>query len=173
MITLVQFAPAFGLPNPSPFCVKAEVLLKQSGLDYQTEIVADPRKGPKGKLPAIRDGGKVIGDSALIRKHLEQAHGIDFDKGLSDEDKAIAHAFEIMLAERTYWVTVQNRWIDDRNWPAVRATFFGKLPPVLRNLVPAMIQKKVRKPLENHGLGRHAQGEIEAFGMDDARACAA
>ena len=32
MITLATFGPAFGLPDPSPFVTKADVLLKISGL---------------------------------------------------------------------------------------------------------------------------------------------
>ena len=173
MITLIQYPPAFGLPNPSAFCVKAEVFLKMADLDYNIKTVADPSKGPKGKLPAIEDSGKIIGDSALIRKHLETTYSVDFDKGLSDKDKAIAHAFEIMLAERTYWAIVYNRWIDERNWPTIRDTFFGGMPPIVRNIVPGLIQKKVKKSLAGHGLGRHTSAEIDAFAIDDARACAA
>ena len=31
MITLYTFGPKFGLPDPSPFCMKALVLLKMAG----------------------------------------------------------------------------------------------------------------------------------------------
>ena len=34
MITLYTFGPAFGLPDPSPFVLKAEILLKMAGLPY-------------------------------------------------------------------------------------------------------------------------------------------
>jgi len=37
MITLYNYGPALGLPDPSPFCVKAELLLKLSNLQYKTE----------------------------------------------------------------------------------------------------------------------------------------
>ena len=57
MITLIKYAPAFGLADASPFCLKADLLLKMSGLPYKAEIAGDPRRGPKGKLPAIVDGG--------------------------------------------------------------------------------------------------------------------
>ena len=32
MIVLHQFGAAFGVPNPSPFCIKLECFLKMSGL---------------------------------------------------------------------------------------------------------------------------------------------
>jgi hypothetical protein len=49
MITLYTFGSAFGLPDPSPFVTKAEVLLKMTGLAYQTDPTGF-RRAPKGKL---------------------------------------------------------------------------------------------------------------------------
>lgn len=173
MIKLYQFPSAFGVPNPSPFCIKAEVLLKMAGLDYQSVITADPRKGPKGKLPTIEDGGRLIADSELIRQYLERRYGIDFDKGLDAETRAVAHAFARMLEERTYWVMVYNRWIEESQWPRLRAAFFDKMPPVLRMVVPAMIRRKLRRDLHGQGIGRHARDDIYALGVADLRAVAA
>ena len=50
MITLYTFGPAFGLPDPSPFVTKVEVLLKMAGLAYGTNTTGF-RRAPKGKLP--------------------------------------------------------------------------------------------------------------------------
>ena len=47
-------------------------------------------KAPKGKLPYIDDDGQKIADSTFIRRHLESKYGIDFDQGLSAEQRAIA-----------------------------------------------------------------------------------
>ena len=35
MIKLYQFKPAWGLPNPSPFCMKVETYLRMAGLSYE------------------------------------------------------------------------------------------------------------------------------------------
>jgi len=40
MITLYSFGPGFGLPDPSPFVTKAEVLLKMAELPYRTDFHA-------------------------------------------------------------------------------------------------------------------------------------
>lgn len=80
MITLYTFGPAFGLPDPSPFVTKAEMLLKLAGLPYQTNTKGF-RKAPKGKLPYIEDAGTIIPDSTFIRWHLEQKYHVDFDRG--------------------------------------------------------------------------------------------
>ena len=70
MITLYTFGPQFGLPDPSPFVTKAEMLLKMSSLPYRTDSDGF-RKAPKGKLPYIDDDGERIADSTFIRWHLE------------------------------------------------------------------------------------------------------
>jgi glutathione S-transferase len=172
VIKLYQFPPAFGVPNASPFCIKAGILLKMAGLDYENIVSANPSKGPKGKLPAIEDNGKTIGDSELIRLHIERQYGIDFDKGLDARERALAHAFARLLEERTYWAMVYGRWIDERNWPTLHAGFFGSMPPVLRTILPAMFRRKVRGYLHGHGIGRHSQEEIYALGVSDVRAVA-
>ncbi len=64
MITLYTFGPAFGLPDPSPFVMKAMMLLKLAGLDY-VEKRADVRRAPKGKLPYIDDDGTIVADFDL------------------------------------------------------------------------------------------------------------
>src|SRR5688572_11570555 len=62
MITLYTFGPRFGLPDASPFVMKAELLLKMSGVDYRC-IASGPRGAPKGKLPFIEDNGTKVADS--------------------------------------------------------------------------------------------------------------
>ena len=172
MIRLLQFPPAFNVPNPSPFCVKAELLLKMAGLPYECVVLSDPRKGPKGKLPAIEDDGEIIGDSEIIRWHIERKYKVDFDRGLSEVERATAYAFARLLEERTYWVLVYHRWIAEANWPIIRRALFGSLPPVVRDIVAPLLRRKVRRDLRGHGLGRHAQAEINEMGIRDLRAIA-
>lgn len=172
MLTLIQYPAAFGLPSASPFCMKAEILLKLSGLEYEVETNADPRKMPMGKLPVVRDADRIIADSALIQAYLESAYGCDLDSGVPEQDRAIAHAFCRMLEERTYWVLVYSRWLDDGTWPKIREQFFGGLPLLVRFIVPAMARKDVRRTLHGQGLGRHRRNIADGFGADDIRAVA-
>ena len=84
MITLYSFGPAFGLPDPSPFVMKAEVLLKMSGLPYRTDTRGF-RNAPKGKQPYIDDDGERVADSTFIRWYLEKKYTIDFDRDLTPD----------------------------------------------------------------------------------------
>jgi glutathione S-transferase len=159
MITLQTFGPMFGLPDPSPFVTKADVLLKISGLPFQTKA-GNFREAPKGKMPYIEEEGIKIGDSTLIRLHLEKKHAVDFDKHLSPGDKGIAWAVEKMLEDNLYWAIVRARWMDDANFAKGPSNFFRSIPAPIRPLMTAMIRRKVRGNLHSQGLGRHSLSEV-------------
>jgi glutathione S-transferase len=163
MITLYSFGPAFGLPDPSPFVTKAEVLLKMAGLPYKTDT-GGFNKAPKGKLPYIVDDGDTIADSTFIRWHLEKKYHIDLDRGLDAEQRAIAWAFEKMLEDHLYWAVVHERWMDDANFDKGPRTFFRKIPAPMRPFLVPMIRRQVRRALHGQGMGRHSPEEIVALG---------
>lgn len=172
MITLYTFGSRFGLPDPSPFVGKAMVLLKMAGLDYRTET-GGIRKAPKGKLPFIDDEGTLVADSFFIRHHLETKHGVDFDRGLSDLDKAVGWAVERMCEEHLYWAVMDSRWLVEENWQKGPRLFFDFVPAPLRPLVAFMVRRQMRRNLWSHGLGRHARHGIEALATRDLDAIAA
>lgn len=172
MITLYAFGPQFSLPDPSPFVTKAEVLLKMSKLPYEIDLKGF-RKAPKGKLPYIKDDGELIADSTFIRRHLERKHKIDFDRGLSAEQKAIAWAFEKLAEDNLYWAIVDARWMIDANFDKGPRRFFDVIPAPVRALVVPMIRRQVRKNLHAHGMGRHSRSEIESIATQDIDAMAA
>jgi glutathione S-transferase len=163
MIALATFGPAFGLPDPSPFVTKAEVLLKMSELPFTTKPTGI-RKAPKGKLPYIEDDGEFIADSTFIRLHLERKYSIDFDRGLTPAQKGAAWATEKMLEDQFYWVIINERWLDDANFAKGPAVFFSSIPAPIRPIIVRMIRRGLRKTLIGHGLGRHNQKEIQELG---------
>ncbi len=170
---LYQFKAGRGVPNFSPFCMKATILLKMADINYDEVIISDPSKAPKGKLPYIADGDNIIADSALIKSYLEETYKVDFDAGLNSEQKAISHAFARMIEERFYWVIVHSRWIDEKNWPSIKEFWFSSMPPIVRNIIPIIAQKQVRARIKAHGLGAHEVSDIYAFGAQDLSAMSA
>ena len=172
MITLFTFGPYFGLPDPSPFVTKAEVLLKMAGVPYRTDQ-GGFRHAPKGKLPYIEDAGARIADSTFIRWHLEKKYGIDFDKGLSAPERATAWAFEKMCEEHLYWAVLESRWMDDKNFDRGPRRFFDVAPAPVRPLLIAFIRRQVRRTLKGQGFGRHSRAEIEKLAARDLDALAA
>jgi glutathione S-transferase len=85
--------------------MKTEILLQMASLPYRTDN-SGFLTAPKGKLLYIDDDGEVVADSTFIRWHLEKKYGIDFDAGLTPEQRAIAWAFKKMAEDqRGGWTT--------------------------------------------------------------------
>ena len=172
MITLYTFGPYFGLPDGSPFVMKAMLLLKFAGLPFR-EDRGGYRKAPKGKLPFIDDDGTRIADSTFIRFHIEQKYGFDFNQGLSETERATAWAVEKMCEDHLYWAVLLARWGDPANFAKGPAQFFDAIPAPVRPLIARMVRGKTLKSAKAHGLGRHAQADIDRLAIRDLAALSA
>ncbi len=172
MIKLHQFAPAFGLPNASPFCMKMETYLRMAGLPYQLVNSGDVMKAPKHKLPFIDDGGTVVCDTSFIIDYLKSRYGDPLDAALSPLERAQATAFQRLMEEDLYWAVVHTRWAQNEGWALTKPAFFHTLPIPLRWLVPPLARRGVLAQMRGHGMGRHSAQEIHAIGCRDVTAVA-
>ncbi len=118
--------------------MKVETYLRMSGLDYRIVPGANIMKAPKGKMPWIEDDGHVVADSGFILDYLKARYGDALDAHLTAEERAIALALRRLLEENLYWAVLCVRWFTPEGWALTRDAFFGSLPPVLRQLVPAL-----------------------------------
>lgn len=171
MLTLQTFGPAFGLPDASPFVVKAQMLLKLAGVPYRTDR-GGFRRAPKGKLPYIEDDGEIVADSTLIRLHIEQKYGVDFDAHLTPEQRGAAWMFDKALEDHFYWYVVQARWCDDENFAKGPASFFRSIPWPVRPVAQAVIRRKIRNTLHGQGTGRYKPEEATRILARGAQAAA-
>src|SRR4051812_109770 len=103
MIKLYGFGSYLGMPDGSPFVMKAEILLRMAGLAYEKNTTATPEQGPKGKLPFLVDAGEMVADTTFIRAHIERKYGFDFNRGLDKTERAEAWAIERMIEDHLYW----------------------------------------------------------------------
>lgn len=173
MIKLHQFAPAFGLPNASPFCMKLETWLRMAGLPYESVEDGNVIKAPKGKMPYIvDDDGTTVADSTLVIEHLTRRRGVALDAWLTPAQRAQALAMQRLIEEHLYWVTLYLRWMTPEGWPKVRQAFFGTLPTPLKQIVPPLARRGMKAELHGHGMGRHSMEQIVAFGCQDVEAIA-
>ncbi len=172
-ITLYQFAPAFGIPNASPFCLKLETWLRMAGLEYKTRITPDPRKAPMGKLPMIEVDGQKVADSQCAIEHLEKVRGVKLNTQLNLVERGRALALTRMLEEHSYWALIYFRWLDDEGWEVTRETFFSKLNPLLRAIAPGMVRRKTARDAKGQGLSRHSRDQILHRYNEDINALAA
>lgn len=172
MIKLYQFAPAFGLPNASPFCMKMETYLRMAGLPYQPVNSGDVFRAPKRKLPYIDDGGTIVSDTSFIIEYLKGKYGDPLDAALSARERALATAFQRLLEENLYWAVVHTRWAQEDGWALTKAAFFDALPVPLRWIVPTLARRGILAEMRGQGMGRHSPQEIHAIGCRDVTAVA-
>ena len=170
MIHLHQYPPMFGIPNPSPFCMKLETWLRMTGLPFENVRIVDPRKGPKGKVPWIDDGGRVVADSAFIIDYLKEKHGDRLNAHLAPAEKATSLALQRLIEEHLYWAIAHGRFLDDAVWPKTKAQFLAGFPGPLRPLVGRLVRRTIAKSLHLQGLGRHSQEDVYRLACDDLTA---
>ena len=174
MIQLYQFAPALGLPNASPFCMKLETYLRMAGLPFEIPRfkLSDLQKAPKGKLPYIVDGTRTLADSSLIIDYLKTTYGDSLDRWMNPEQRAVALAWQRLMEEHFYWVAVYLRWVEPEGWALTRPSFFQGLKAPLAWIIPSMARRGMRAELHGHGMGRHSREEVHALGCRDLTALA-
>lgn len=167
MLELLQFHPAFGLMNPSPFCMKVEVFLRLSGLPYRCRNGEVPLRMPKRKLPVLRDGDLLICDSQAILVHLQQRYGAGMPASLTAPETAGELVIRRTLEEHTLFAGLWLRWVDPPAWPQLKEAMFGKFPVPLRWVVPPLVRRKIRRDIWGQGVGRHSREDIVARAKAD------
>lgn len=166
MLKLYQPARAFGLPNPSAFCVKLETYLRMADIPYEIAL-GEPRDAPKGKVPWIEDDGQVLADSTFIIDYLAKKHGDVLDARLTSRQQALGHAIKKLVEESLYFVSSYSKWVDDTGFQIYAAELFAGMPAEQRKYVPDMVRKRAVDKLHAQGIGRHASAEVYALGLRD------
>ena len=159
MIILYKFGSHFNLPDPSPFVMKAEILLKMAKLSYETDATADITKAPKEKFPYIEDNGETVADSSLIRFYLEKTYQIDFDSEADPNALSSAFFAEKYCEDNLYFLILSQRWLDQANFDKGPKVFFEQVPRFIRPLIRKKVRKNVEQTLWLQGLGRHSLEE--------------
>lgn len=172
MVTLYSLPGAGGLPSASPFCAKLETWLRMADIPYET--VFDPMKrGKKGKFPWVQlDDGTQLCDSSDIVDALTERFDVKLDADLTPAQRAQAHLLQRTCEEHLYFVILYHRWVDADGWKETRPKYFKGMPPVVDQIVPAMLRNGVKKSLQGQGLGRHSRAEVMARGVADVDALA-
>jgi len=164
MIEIHQFPPAFGLANASPFAIKLQAYCRLAKIDYKNHYRVDSHKMPNQKLPVAIIDGKMVADSSVIIKQLEQSYQLD--KALTAAQHAQGHLLQQLCDEQLYWALVYSRWLDDDFWPQSKNEFFGKLPKLLQLFVPNMMRKKALKNCLGQGTARHNKTEVYSMAAE-------
>src|SRR5712692_5450803 len=129
MIKLYAAAPAWGLPNVSPFVLKVDCYLRMVELPYELcsfQSSEDFAQAPKGKIPYIEDRGQKVADSGFILEYLQTTYRDQLgDQHLSPREQAIALGMRRLMEEHLYWAIVYARYMEDAIWDQLKYVLFG------------------------------------------------
>jgi glutathione S-transferase len=171
-LTLCEFHapdPDIGIETLSPFCLKVHRALRAASLGYERRFVASPAElrhlNPAQQVPVLLVGDEPVFDSTRIVARISEL-GRPLDAGLDARGRAEALLWEELADSAVNAFVVAARWADDRNWPAVREAYFGRMPALLRAFLPGRLRANVVAGLQARDVWRH--GEAECWRRYDA-----
>lgn len=170
MIKVFNFAPAWGLPSPSPFGLKLETYMRMADIPYECEHVQRMTGSPKRTVPWIQDGDLTLADSGFIIEYLKGKCGDRLNDGLTGEQLAMAHTVRRMVEENLARIIGYTRWLTDENWPATFEVGFGAMEEPWKTDISTKARQKLREDMTLHGIGRHSPEEVQHIGLLDVKA---
>lgn len=172
-IVLWQMPPLWGLPNPSPFCMKVETWLRMAGLAYECRVITGPPRSKSGKVPYVeRPDRTLLADSSVIIDTLAREHDVKLDQHLSAKDRALGVLLQRTIEEDMYFLVLYERWVEDHNWARTARDYFAHMPWVVRNLVVPIVRRKVIASAVGQGTSRLPEGQRVAKAKTDIGAIA-
>ena len=130
-----------GVESYSPFCLKVHRALKVARLPYERRHGGRPsafrQYNAAAQVPVLLvDGAPVADSTEIVRRVVALRPGALADDGES-------WLWEELADSALNSFLIAARWADERNWPTTRAAYFGKMPSLIRAIVPARIRKRV------------------------------
>ena len=172
MIELHTMVPAYGLPTFTPFGLKLIAYLHLTNIPFRMVEEVNPNHGPKGKFPWLVDGSHVVADSDFVVRHLIAHHGANLDAGMTDVQRAHAHALRRMVEESLCFCILYFRWVDTATYRLATDVALGALPSLVRTCVRPLVRRRILRDLRGQGISRHSGEEVAELGRADLHALA-
>ncbi|GMH36672.1 hypothetical protein BSKO_04545 [Bryopsis sp. KO-2023] len=166
-LVVVGLPPIGGVASSaSPFVGKVDLFCKMAGITYSLETNFGGA-GPKGKIPYIRHGDNVLGDSTFIIEYLKNTYG-DLTKALEPKtprDKATAIACQRICEDHLYYGLIHFRFVDQKGYDGTTKFLggLGLIPQLLKPIAFRAARKGIRNTLFTQGLGRHQVEEMKSL----------
>jgi hypothetical protein len=144
LIYLVQFARCPVIPSPSPYCLKLELWLRFTKLNYINVSNNFKFGSSKGKLPFIEVNGRQIPDSYFIINNLKTMFNVDIDKNLTEKELATATAYTALLEESLIRVIMYYRSFDAK-WMFSNRGFLPHFTGIKKIVIEKTLPKKLQK----------------------------
>jgi glutathione S-transferase len=165
MLTLFSYPDLCGVADNNPFGLKVYAFLKLCRLPFQHEHIFDASKAPRGQLPYLADGDRIIGDSDAIIDHLIKTRGLTIDDGLTPGQRD-THLLVRRALDDLYWVMSFSRWKDERYWPLFRDIILRSHPGVTPEALETAREYNFKR-YYYQGIGRYEPDQAYARGIAD------
>ncbi len=171
-IRVFTFAPGWGLPTVGPFALKLLAWLDHHAIPYSQQIENRSDRGPMGKSPWIEQGGRRMGDSDAIIRHLAAQHGLPDPMRCDTPAQAANLGLRIAFEERFHQILEWELFVHPEGRREMRAMICAQTPPLVGPLIFASMARHFRRQLHARGIGRMPPARIaqEGRGLLDALA---
>ncbi|XP_076468610.1 failed axon connections homolog [Babylonia areolata] len=152
-------------PSLVPFAVKLETYLRMANIPYKCEHGYE--KSSKHKYPWITYNGEDLADSSFIIHFLNQHLKVNLNSWMTDEQRAVATAFQRLVEDDLYWILVVTRWVNELNADFIRLVMGF---PLAMFFVRTFMTRHVRTMCWAQGMGRHSQQDVQQIARKDLTA---
>lgn len=172
MIELHQFRPVLGIPNASPFCMKAEAYLLYRDIPY-TFVPSSPRKSPSKLVPFVVDGSKTVTDTEAIMDHFEAGQVQQLDANLTPRQQAVARMIRQQVEQDLFWQITYMRWGDPAGWALFGPILKAHIPRAMRGPAVYIIRRHLLTQMRRRGLrpddtaAAYAKGKVMLDALAD------
>ena len=161
---------SLGITDDSNYVMRVEFYLRLIKKDYVKAESQGAMENPRGKLPFANLNGTMMDDSSAIISALRNIYD-DPDEHLTEDQLNTGHLIRELLFGSLYWVLLHQNF----DTPTGRQYFredMRKLPPIVRDLVCAMVFRNMHASMHGSGVGRRPHAEIVKRGQADVRCLA-
>jgi len=159
-----------GLPDASYYVGRVEAYLRAAKVPYVKLASQGGSENPRGKVPFANVKGTMTDESSKIIALVEQKCNVALDKGLSDPQMTTAHLIRSMLNGSLYWVTCHFTFHTEKGRQTFRSEIAHVLPPVILDIVNALVMRAMHDNLHGHGMGRMPEKDIVKQALEDLQA---
>ncbi|MDF1662107.1 MAG: glutathione S-transferase family protein [Planctomycetota bacterium] len=164
-IQVIQYPGLIKGATISPPCWKAQLTLRFKGLDYEVIDVILPaqikKHNPRGRVPAIKDGGEIIVDSSDIITYLDKKYPEPPLDSKDPKERAMIRVLEDWADENLYFYAVYLRWLVPANFKRLKTCFFNEhYPPLVKIVAPAIARKEVGGRARTQGVALKGEAVV-------------
>ncbi|XP_018612818.1 failed axon connections homolog isoform X2 [Scleropages formosus] len=171
VIILHQFSrPCTSAPSLSPFCLMLETYLRMGDLPYQNYF--DGKLSPQGKMPWIEYNQEQVSGIEFILEFLEEQLGVNLNRSLTPQERAVSHAITKLVEEHFYWTMAYCQWVDNLEETRKMLPVSGPFSSLIKWMLSHLTSGIVKREMYGHGIGRYPKEEVYALMEKDMRTLA-